>query len=339
MKIETDFPLKNLNTFQVDASAAKYIRFDTENEVVAYLSQKPFTENRYLVLGMGSNLLFVDDFEGVVLHPVLTGIEVVQKTDDYALVRAMAGENWDNLVGFAVQEGLGGIENLSFIPGSVGASVVQNLGAYGVEVKKVVERIEAIEIANGRKATILPQDCGFGYRFSHFKGKWKNRYIITAVWFKLTPKPTFVMDYPGVAAAVESIGALSLTTMRQAIINLRKSKLPDPAVLGNAGSFFKNPIVAENTLKSLLKAFPEMPHYPQRGNRHKLSAGWLIEQCGLKGKTIGKAAVYDRQALVLVNRGGASGREIFELSEQIRKSVLNRFQIQLAREVIIVGSS
>jgi UDP-N-acetylmuramate dehydrogenase len=337
MKIETDFPLKNLNTFQIEASAARYVRFDTQGEIAHYLAGRSLDKNRHLVLGMGSNLLFAADFDGTILHPVLTGIEVLEKTDEHVLVRAKAGENWDDLVAFAVAQGLGGIENLSLIPGSVGASVVQNIGAYGIEVRDSVARIETIKISNGHKTTISPKDCGFDYRYSHFKGKWNGRYIITAVVFKLLRKPVFMTEYPGVKAALADIGSLTLKTLRAAIIALRQSRLPDPAVLGNAGSFFKNPIVDASVLKHMLRKFSDMPHYPQGNNHHKLAAGWLIDQCGWKGKKVGRAAVHERQALVLVNTGGASGREIFDLSEKIRRSVFSRFAIQLDREVIVVG--
>lgn len=338
MKIETDFPLKRLTTFQVEAAAAQYVRFDAEDEIVDYLANRPDKSRPHLVLGMGSNLLFTADFDGVILHPVLQGIKVVGKADGHVLVRAMGGENWDDLVAFAVGEGLGGIENLSLIPGSVGASVVQNIGAYGVEVKTVVESIEAIAMDDGQKVTISPGACDFDYRFSHFKGRWKGRYIITAVVFKLLRQPAFVIGYPGVKAAVAEIGPLSLETVRNAIITLRQNRLPDPAVLGNGGSFFKNPIVDDTVLETLLENFPDMPHYPRNNNRYKLAAGWLIEQCGWKGRAVGQAAVHDRQALVLVNLGGATGREIFELSERIRQSIHKKFDIELAREVIVVGA-
>ena len=289
-----------------------------------------------MILGGGSNLLFVDNYNGIILHPLLKGIEVIKKGPDHVLVRAMAGENWDDLVSFAVANGWGGVENLSLIPGSVGASAVQNIGAYGVEVNTLIDSIEAISISEQKKVTIDPKDCGFAYRFSHFKGGWKGRFIITAVVFKLLRKHDYVTHYSGVKEAVEQIGRLNLENLRKAIIGIRQNKLPDPAEIGNAGSFFKNPVVSETVVKDLLKSFPDLPSYHQGENQFKLAAGWMIEKCGWKGKTVGQAAVHNKQALVLVNPGNATGREIFELSEQIKKSVIETFGIELKRDVLVV---
>jgi UDP-N-acetylmuramate dehydrogenase len=248
----------------------------------------------------------------------------------------MAGENWDDLVAQAVTNGWAGIENLSLIPGSVGASVVQNIGAYGVAVKGVIDHVEAISIHNCEQVRFSPNDCRFGYRSSNFKNDWAGRFIITAVVFKLSQKPDFVLDYPGVKAAVEAVGPITLDHVRQAIVSIRQSKLPDPDLIGNAGSFFKNPVVDGNALSGLLKLNPDLPYYPQGGEHYKLAAGWLIERCGWKGRHVGKAAVHHQQALVLVNLGGATGREILELSEQVSGAVQERFGIELAREVLVV---
>jgi UDP-N-acetylmuramate dehydrogenase len=239
-------------------------------------------------------------------------------------------------VGFSVSNGWGGIENLSFIPGSVGASAVQNIGAYGVEVKAVIDCVEVISMVNGEKIRFAPEDCGFGYRHSHFKGPWAGRFVITAVIFKLDRQPRFVTDYPGVKPALEQIGPVTLANLRQAIISIRQSKLPDPATVGNAGSFFKNPVVDEIVLSDLLNRFPGIPHYPQGDKQYKLAAGWLVDRCGWKGKSVGRAAVHDEQALVLVNLGGATGGEIFDLSERVRLSVREVFGIELEREVLVL---
>ena len=336
MELKTDFSLKAFNTFHVDAAATRYGRFDSENEIVDFLSRNPLDGQCHLILGGGSNLLFVDDFDGIVLHPLLKGIDVVESDRRHLWIRAMAGENWDDLVAFAVANGWCGLENLSLIPGSVGASVVQNIGAYGVEVEAVIDRVEAIAIDDGKKVFFTSPACGFGYRTSNFKGIWAGQFIITAVVYKLSRKPEFVLDYPGVMATVEKLGPVNLNNVRQAIVSIRQSKLPDPAKLGNAGSFFKNPVVGHAFLNGLLASHPGLPHYAQGDAQFKLAAGWMIEHCGWKGKRAGEAAVHDGQALVLVNLGNATGREILELSEQVKAAVHDRFGIELEREVLVI---
>ena len=336
MEYQTNFSLESYNTFHLEAVAKHYFRFDEENEILDLLGRNTIDGQNCLVLGGGSNLLFVDDLDDPVLHPLLKGIDVIESDGRHVWIKAMAGENWDDLVAHAVAKGWGGIENLSLIPGSVGASAVQNIGAYGVEVQDVIDRVDAISLDNGRKVSFAPTDCGFGYRYSHFKGPWAGRFIITAVVFRLRRQPQFVVDYPGVQTAVESLGPLNLVNLRRAIIGIRQAKLPDPADIGNAGSFFKNPVVEGRTLAGLLERFADLPHYPQGDDRFKLPAGWMIERCGWKGRRDGRAAVHDRQALVLVNLGGATGREILALSERIRQSVDERFGIGLEREVLVV---
>ena len=336
MELKTGISLKTLNTFHVEAAADRYVWFDSDDEIIDFLGRNEIDGQRHLVLGAGSNLLFVDDFDGIVLHPTLKGIDVIEADRRHMWIRAMAGENWDDLVAYAVSNGWAGIENLSLIPGSVGASAVQNIGAYGTEVKDVIDRVEAISIESRKKVTLLPEACGFGYRTSHFKGRWAGEFIVTAVVFKLNRQPEFVLDYPGVKAAVEDLGAINLQTIRQAIISIRQDKLPDPALVGNVGSFFKNPVIEGNTLTRLCQRFPDLPHYPQGGDQFKLAAGWMIERCGWKGKRVGKAAVHHQQALVLVNLGGATGREILNLSEQVSGAVHERFGIELEREVLVV---
>ncbi|MCB2146884.1 MAG: UDP-N-acetylmuramate dehydrogenase [Deltaproteobacteria bacterium] len=336
MELKTDFSLKAFNTFKVEAAAARYVRFDSENEIVDFLGRNPLDGGRRLVLGGGSNVLFVDDFNGTVLHPLLKGIQVVKSGRQHIWIRAMAGENWDDLVAFAVDNGWGGIENLSLIPGSVGASAVQNIGAYGVEVKDLIDTVEAISIHSPEKIRFTPNDCRFGYRSSKFKGRWAGQFIITAVVFKLNRKADFVLAYPGVKSAVERLGPVTVETVRQAIVSIRQRKLPDPALIGNAGSFFKNPVIDGRALDGMLKLDPDLPHYPQGDGSYKLAAGWLIERCGWKGRGMGRAAVHDRQALVLVNLGGATGLEILELSEQVSGAVQAMFGIELDREVLVV---
>jgi UDP-N-acetylmuramate dehydrogenase len=336
MERHSDYPLKALNTFQIDAKAKHYVRFDRVDEITAFCAAEDLSETPYLILGGGSNLLFLGDVSATVLHPALKGIEVIHRDSDQMQVRVMAGEVWDDWVAFAVASGWGGIENLSLIPGSVGASAIQNIGAYGVEVKRVIERVEAFCLPEGDPVSFTADECGFGYRDSHFKSRWPGRHLITAIVFRLRLRPSFELGYAGIRQELKRIGPPSLANLRRAVISLRCRKLPDPAVLGNAGSFFKNPIVSADTLNVLLKEHPDLPHYPEGENRFKLAAGWLIDQCGWKGKALGDAAVHDRQALVLVNRGGASGEELLHLSQQIAQSVETRFGIALEREVRVV---
>jgi UDP-N-acetylmuramate dehydrogenase len=274
---------------------------------------------------------------GTVLHPVLKGIEVLGRDGDHIRVRAMAGEVWDDLVALAVAEGWGGIENLSLIPGSVGASAIQNIGAYGVEVKGVIERVEALTLPGGKPVFFAADACGFAYRDSVFKSRWPGGHLITAIVFRLQRRPRLELGYAGVREHLDRIGPPTLANIRRAVIALRQRKLPDPAVVGNAGSFFKNPAVTTAALESLLKDHPDLPHYPHGEGHYKLAAGWLIDQCGWKGKAVGAAAVHDRQALVLINRGGATGAEILQLSRKIASSVAQRFGLKLEREVRVVG--
>ena len=337
MQIISHYPLKMLNTFQVEARADQYVRFDMPDQIVDFFKRPGMDQKRRLVLGQGSNLLFVKDFHGLVLHPVLEGMEVIEEHREHVLVRAGAGQVWDDLVAWSVANGWGGLENLSLIPGFVGASAVQNIGAYGVEVKDTIARIEAVSIADGRPVQLNPRDCGFAYRYSHFKGAWKDRFIITAVIYRLRKKPNYVTQYAQVAETVRRMGTLNLATLRKAIVHIREQKLPDPTELPNAGSFFKNPVLENQKFAALKKAFPRLPHYDYSPEAVKVSAAWLIEQCGWKGRCHGNAAVYDKHALVLINRGGASGREIFELSERIRNAVSEKFGVPLEREVQVVG--
>jgi UDP-N-acetylmuramate dehydrogenase len=337
MKSRTDYPLKALNTFGVEATAARYVGFESVDEIIEFLGEDRSERRRLLVMGGGSNLLFVNDFDGTILHPAFKGIAILDDDGRRLRVKALAGETWDDLVAVAVARGWGGLENLSLIPGDVGACAVQNVGAYGVEVESLIDRVEAVELATGGRVDFAAAECGFDYRYSNFKGPWQGRFIITAVVFNLDRRFKPVLDYPGVRAAVDGLGAVNFASVRQAVVAIRQKKLPDPAVIGNAGSFFKNPVVDGKALGGLLRRYPDLPHYPQGDNCFKLAAGWLIERCGWKGKRIGRAGVHDRQALVLVNLGGATGREILELSEQVRRAVAEVFDIWLEREVTVVG--
>ena len=291
------------------------------------------------MLFRSSNLLFTEDFDGWVLFPHIPGITLEREDRSGIWLRVGAGVVWDDFVAYAVREGWGGIENLSLIPGRVGAAPVQNIGAYGQEVSEVVEMVSGIDLRTGELCHIPAADCGFRYRNSIFKQELKGIFVITSVLFRLDKFPLPVLGYQGVAGALQHIPQPGVADVREAVIGIRRSKLPDPEVLGNAGSFFKNPVVGEALAGSLKAGHPELPVYQSdEEGKVKLSAGWLIDRCGWKGIRRGDAGVHDKHALVLVNYGNATGREIYDLSEEIRQSVLLKFSVLLEREVNVIGS-
>jgi UDP-N-acetylmuramate dehydrogenase len=332
-----NIPLKSLNTFGHDYKAEYFVYIKSETEAVQLAREGAFRRKPLLVLGGGSNLLFISDFNGIILHPVIEGIYLEEESTFDVIVSAGAGVNWDHLTDWAVARGFGGLENLSLIPGTVGAAPVQNIGAYGVEVKDSVLKVRAVEIKKGTLREFSREECSFGYRNSIFKGSLRGRYLITRVVFRLQKRPELFLDYGTLKQEAEKIGPLSLRSVRQAVINIRTSKLPDPGKIGNAGSFFKNPVITKSTAGLLSAQYPSIPLYDDSSGRKKVSAGWLIEQCGWKGRRVGDAGVHEKQALVLVNHGNATGREILDLSEQIRHSVNEKFGIMLEREVEVVG--
>jgi UDP-N-acetylmuramate dehydrogenase len=291
-----------------------------------------------LILGGGSNILFLSDFKGTVLYPEITGINIETSEDGHSIVSAGAGENWDDLVEWSVSNGFGGLENLSLIPGKVGATPIQNIGAYGVEIKDLIVKVRTISTRDGSVRMFSNEECEFDYRNSIFKNSEKGKYLVTRVWYKLSTNPVINLSYGSLSEEVDKLGTVNLKNIRQAVINIRRSKLPDPLITGNAGSFFKNPVVPDSFAESLRKEFTGMPVYSDKPGFSKLASGWLIDQCGWKGKRKGDAGVHDKQALVLINHGKATGKEIFELSADIQKSVLEKFGIGLEREVEIVGS-
>ena len=330
--------LKTFNTFGLDVKANSYFRYSETSELIDFLKGDGLKNMPILVLGGGSNLLFVDDFKGFVIHSGITGIDIVDESFDDVIIAVGAGVEWDQLVEWSVEQGLGGIENLSLIPGSVGASPVQNIGAYGVELKDVFFKAEGVYIETGELFTIAAQGCEFDYRYSIFKGPFKNKVILTRVLFKLKRNPVFKLEYGSVMNEVEKLGEPSLQNIRNAIIQIRRSKLPDPEVFGNAGSFFKNPVVNRSLFNKLKEQFADMPFYDTGiENKVKIPAGWLVEKAGWKGKSIGKAGVHHQQALVLVNLGGATGKEILNLATEIESDVLKLFAIPLEKEVNVVG--
>lgn len=335
----TDFSLKRHHTFGTEASARYFFEFTETEDLQQFLATNNiWEEHEILVLGEGSNLLFLDDFQGLIIYPNIPGIRIINEDRNHVWLEAGSGVNWDQLVEFAVFNRWGGIENLSLIPGKAGASAVQNIGAYGMEIQDRVENVTGFDLKTMSEYTIADSDFQYAYRDSIFKHQLKNRFIITSVVFKLDKFPEFILDYGDLKKEVEKKGEVNLRNIRQAVIRIRESKLPDPKVMGNAGSFFKNPVVDSALAEQLISAYPTLPHYPSTDGQVKLAAGWMIDQCGWKGFRQGDAGVHERQALVLVNYGNATGREIYNLSEEIKLSVQKKFGVLLEREVNVIGA-
>ena len=332
MKDLKNYSLKLHNTFGIDAKCSRFVEFAHEEEVVKFVTGGELTEP-FFVLGGGANILFTKDFNGTILHSAIKDVH-----RDGNLLRFGSGVEWDSVVSYAVENGLYGSENLSIIPGEVGASAVQNIGAYGVEVKDLITTVEAIDLKTGEKVVFENSDCEYGYRQSKFKNEWKGRYFITYVTYKFEKEFRPKLEYGNILSYLESHGTKNPTAqeLRNAIIEIRNSKLPDTKVLGNGGSFFINPIVGRAKYEELRTNYPEMPHYTIDEEHEKIPAGWLIEKCGWKGKSLGRAGVYEKQALVLVNRGGASGEEILNLCRAICDDVKKQFDIEIHPEVNII---
>jgi UDP-N-acetylmuramate dehydrogenase len=328
--------LKPYNTFGLDYKADCVIHIESEEEAIPLFKGEKTFNGPMFILGGGSNILFTTDYHGTILHPEIGGIKIEESNQEYALISAGAGVNWDSLVEWTVNKGLGGLENLSFIPGLAGAAPVQNIGAYGVEVKDVIETVRAVSTEDGSVREFKNNECRFGYRNSIFKNDVKGRYLVTRVFFRLRIKPLLKLDYGSLNDEIKNLGEINLKNIRQAVINIRKSKLPDPAIIGNAGSFFKNPVIPNAEAEKLKEIFPKMPVYSDVSGGTKLAAGWLIDQCGLKGYRKGNTGVHENQALVIVNYGRASGTEIVQLSEFVKNSVFEKFGVSLEREVEIV---
>jgi UDP-N-acetylmuramate dehydrogenase len=335
-KLHHKFPLKTLNTFGIDAIAKQYFCFSEEHELIEFLSSLTKNPQPLFILGGGSNVLFTKDFEETIIHPQNKGVSIVEENEENVLVQVGAGEEWDDFVAWAVGHFYYGVENLSLIPGNVGAAPIQNIGAYGVEVCQVIEKVKTIDIERGNEKWFQNQDCNFGYRSSIFKTELRGKFIITEVFFRLQKQGELNTSYGNIKAELAKYPEINLKTLRQAVIGIRRSKLPDPEIIGNAGSFFKNPVVAANKARKLLEKYPTMPNYSADDEMIKLAAGWLIEQCGWKGKRIGNAGVHERQALVLVNHGNATGTEIADLSEKIKDSVNAKFGVELETEVNVL---
>lgn len=328
--------LKPYNTFGIDVRAESFVSVQTLEDLISILNTKP---SKLLVLGGGSNMLLTKDIDGLVLHINLKGIEICEKQNKTTTVKVAAGENWHNFVLWCLEQNLGGLENLSLIPGNVGTAPIQNIGAYGVELKDTFVCCEAINLETLEVVTFSKADCNFGYRNSVFKSEMKGQYIITSVTFELSNSDhKLKTSYGAISSELEKMQITHPTIhdVSKAVIAIRQSKLPDPKKLGNSGSFFKNPIVSKTQFETLVNQFPNIPHYPVADNQVKIPAGWLIETAGFKGKNFGNYGVHKNQALVLVNYGGASGQEILGLSQLIQKTIQTIFGIALEAEVNIL---
>ena len=329
---EVNYSLLAHNTFGIDAKCCRFVEYSSVEEAQQIARE---LQESYLLIGAGSNLLLTQDFDGTVVHSALKGIEAQPNSH----VRCGSGETWDEVVAWCVGHGLYGAENLSLIPGEVGASAVQNIGAYGAEVKDLIESVEAVEIGTGRLCVFTREECQYGYRDSRFKHEWKNKYLITHVVYRLSSDESRQStEYGNIRSELNRRGIQTPTAaqLRQVVIDIRNAKLPDPKVTGNAGSFFMNPVVERQKFEQLLAAYPNMPHYYIDADHEKIPAGWMIDQCGWKGRSLGRAGVHDKQALVLVNRGGATGQEIVDLCNTIRADVKAKFGIDIHPEVNII---
>lgn len=338
MEVSNNINLSPYNTFGIAAIAKQFITINSINDIALAIEANIFTQ-KHLIIGGGSNILLGGDYDGIVIKNNLKGKQVVNEDDEFVWVKAAGGEIWHELVMFCVNLNLGGIENLSLIPGTVGAAPIQNVGAYGVELTDVFETLEAIDIVTGELKIFPKAECAFGYRTSVFKTNLKGKYFITAVTFKLSKHPVIKMQYGAIkdVLAAQQIVAPTIKDISNAVIAIRSSKLPDPKILGNAGSFFKNPEISNTQFSDLKLLYPEMPGFPTQNNLTKVPAGWLIEQCGWKGKRVGNTGAHKDQALVLVNYGNATGQEIIALAETIQQSVKDKFGIAIVPEVNLVN--
>ena len=338
LNIQHNHPLREHNSFGIEASAHAYLKVTSADQLEAVRNNAELSALPRLILGGGNNILLTRDFSGLVLHMAMRGIGITGEDDDYTYVRAAAGEDWQDFVLWSLEQNLGGLENLSLIPGTVGAAPVQNIGAYGAELKDVFQSLTAFDFKSGEIVTFTKEDCGFGYRDSIFKHTSRDRYVILGVTFALPKHWQANTNYADVAneLAKREITNPTPRDISDTIITIRQRKLPDPAHIGNAGSFFKNPTVTTDVRDALKARHPNLVSYPHGDNMHRLAAGWLIDQCGWKGKTFGKAGVYETQALVLVNLGDAKGKEIADLAERIQGDVAEKFGIQLEPEPVIV---
>lgn len=336
--IQENVSLKRFNTFGIDAAARHFAVFKTTEELTELLSNKTVLDNQKLILGGGSNLLLTKNFDGIVLKNEIKGVELISEDEMHYYVKSNAGEVWHSFVMHCIKNNYAGVENLSLIPGCVGASPMQNIGAYGVEIKDVFESLEAVNVKDGSIKTFRLEECAFGYRESIFKRKEKDNWIITSVTFRLNKRPVLNTAYGAIEEELDrmNLDTITIKDVSQAVINIRSSKLPNPKEIGNAGSFFKNPVVPMSVYDEIKKHYNSAPCYPINETEVKIPAGWLIETAGWKGKNMGTYGVHAKQALVLVNYGGATGKEIYDLSTVIINDIRIKFGIELEREVNII---
>ncbi len=329
--------LKSYNSFSIDAKARYFCEINHVEQLKELLSNHCWKKIPKLILGEGSNILLTQDFDGLVLKNRINGIEKIKEDSDHVWVTAGAGENWHHFVMYCIENGYGGVENLSLIPGTVGAAPMQNIGAYGVEINQVFDSLTALNIENTKTQVFLHQECQFGYRESIFKNRIKNQFIITDVTFRLSKKPHFHIEYGALKQLLSGRPEeLNIKVISDAVIQIRTQKLPDPKVIGNAGSFFKNPIVPSVYFEKLRQQFPEIPHFPVDTVYYKVPAAWLIEQCQWKGYRQGDIGVHQHHALVLVNYGQGKGKDLYQLALEIQRSVLEKFSIEILPEVNII---
>ena len=333
IKYISSHSLLSHNTFGIDVTATHFIEFTSVNDISDIVDK--LCNVRHLVIGGGSNLLFMNDYDGVILHSAIKEIEVVEENDYEVIIRVGSGVLWDDFVAYTVENGWQGLENLSAIPGEVGASAVQNIGAYGVEAGDFIEKVETVSLVDGGLHVFTKENCAFGYRKSIFKNVEKNKHVVTYVVFRLNKIPRYVLTYGNLKNLCEKTGKITVENIRKVVIETRSAKLPAPEVMGSAGSFFMNPIIENDKADRLKKIYPDMPVFPSSG-RTKVSAAWLIDQCGWKNKSDEHVGVYRNQALVIVNLGGATGRDIMNFAVKIQDSVMDKFGISISPEVNII---
>ena len=334
-KVLSNFSIKDYNTFNVDVKSNKFISINTEDQLINYLTKNKGQEDIFF-LGGGSNVLFSKDYNGTIVHLSLKGKEIIEESDDNIIVEVCSGENWHEFVMWSIENNYGGIENLSLIPGNVGAAPIQNIGAYGVELKDVFDSCRVLSRESNEIEHFNKDKCEFNYRSSIFKSKEKNKYVILSIWLKLSKEPhSFNLTYDSLKERFNS-KEINLSNISEEIIKIRKSKLPDPKKIGNCGSFFKNPIIESKKLEKLLQKYPKLPHHKSENGFYKIPAAWLIEKIGFKNKSLGDVGVYTHQPLVIVNNGNASGSDILKFANSIKSSVREVFNIKLEEEVNII---
>lgn len=332
------FSLKTYNTFGIQVYCNEFIDITDETQIIEFINKNKDRKSNFLIIGSGSNILFTENFDGTILKNSLNGISLISEDENEVIIKIASGEVWSEIVNYCVEKDWGGIENLSLIPGTAGAAPVQNIGAYGVELKDVLLKVEAIDMLSGEKISLSNESCKFGYRNSIFKDEYKGKCFIVSITIKLNKNSQLNTSYGDISRVLKEIGIInpSIKDVSNAVIQIRKSKLPDPAITGNAGSFFKNPVIDISFFKKLKEKFPDIKSFPDESNKMKIAAAWLIENSGLKGYNNGNAAIHDKQPLVIINKGNATGNEIKDLADFVIKTVNEKFGIVLTPEVNIL---